>query len=181
MASNKQINKQERAFSKISILFFEVFFETALMKVPWAPSEILSILFFEVFFETSILIMQTCLWIRLPFNPLFWGFLWNRNRSCLNDYLQKVLSILFFEVFFETKIPIEEGNIQEVLSILFFEVFFETRLPHQIHQQQTSFQSSFLRFSLKPEEEVREIQKLLKTFNPLFWGFLWNLVSQKEP
>ena len=92
----------------------------------------------------------------LTFNPLFWGFLWNRRRasdvpepgsffqsSFLRFSLKRdpamyaitlklpKLSILFFEVFFETLADCYWSCAREryhwLLSILFFEVFFETR------------------------------------------------------
>ena len=91
------------------------------------------------------------------------------------------------------------SKISQELSILFFEVFFETERtrslsPHTVITfnplfwgflwnianfrvkpvKKIIFQSSFLRFSLKPILQSQTLPGEDKTFNPLFWGFLWN-------
>ena len=134
----------------LSILFFEVFFETTTTKSRNKVTRKLSILFFEVFFETDALAFpyppnQT------NFQSSFLRFSLKLITSQAKKIVKKKLSILFFEVFFETRLKISRSVLYRILlSILFFEVFFETIYNHHVTYLQQ------------------------RTFNPLFWGFLWN-------
>ena len=152
VASNKQINKQERAFSKtFNPLFWGFLWNREISPAEAATEPTLSILFFEVFFWNGKLVLVDGLH-RLPFNPLFWGFLWNWWFKEANSCAKYITFNPLFWGFLWNFHDMGSGTTwNSYLSILFFEVFFETMLKKGDKRVflDMIFQSSFLRFSLK--------------------------------
>ena len=126
--------------------------------------------------------------VAIPFNPLFWGFLFarswrrfppafrpRRNMETFNPLFWGFLFASLRKLKFTSK-PWKKIN----LSILFFEDFFlqvgaGLVGPKSLTQ---AFQSSFLRISFCKEEkkipvELEEEEEVEEAFNPLFWGFLF--------
>ena len=118
------------------------------------------------------------------FNPLFWGFLWNVSFRISDQYelFGFQSSFLRFSLKLEGKL---RGN------ALVFDDFQSSFLRFSLKHYRSigfkrndliNFQSSFLRFSLKLELYNYFVQSNYKhvfPFNPLFWGFLWNLTFKR--
>ena len=126
MASNKQINKQERAFSKS---FNPLFLRFSLKPRTRGIHEIHGNAFQSSFLRFSLKLRIRDLeeFLRREcFNPLFWGFLWNSCWSIrqLNWTIKFQSSFLRFSLKLEKEL--EEKYGVTIVSILFFEVFFET-------------------------------------------------------
>ena len=190
----------KNTYESLSILFFEVFFETwsdapltyltlqyfqssflrfSLKRARYPQLNIiiktLSILFFEVFFETG----EEFGWLPLPFitfNPLFWGFLWNYFGFVIFgvEYKSFQSSFLRFSLKHSWLLIREQCMMTNFQSSFLRFSLKPWYVCTRIYYSDYNFQSSFLRFSLKLEMRLNDCHPAVATFNPLFWGFLWN-------
>ena len=194
----------------LSILFFEVFFETVkylvIVMEEWKSllleypiHTILSILFFEVFFETEGFVGSS-LEHSPTFNPLFWGFLWNEGSPNRSDREQRyfqssflrfslkhrshldrrclprcTFNPLFWGFLWNFSLPVQSTTSKISFQSSFLRFSLKQDKGHGHRRGDLNFQSSFLRFSLKPIARPGEHVMFWMPFNPLFWGFLWNI------